>query len=1379
MIATDITKLSDKRLTIVILRAFCVDLKQFNYKALKHDDGKPILIRSYKKYDLQNIIKDIITDSGKSLNLLINEYNDRQNIKTNDIIMKTLTSMSITLLRDNISRLFKVSNYHKLSKVDLIKLFYDLIVKQYSSNINLQTLCNLLDIQAPITNDSCELTVVNNISEIQYIIHIADLHINEHRVFEYEQVFNNFIDDLISKMDLLKNKTIIVICGDIFHKKVHQKAESINLWNKFIKKACNLFPVVTITGNHDYDMKTSDIDWVSSTYKHDNFYHLNNLGPFEFNNIVFGISPLRPNDQTIIYNMKKDDPKKTYIQLYHGTINGSLVFNNQMMESTCKISDFGEFDALLLGDIHKMQYLDKYNRVAYSGSLIQQNKGESVFNHGYLLWDLKNDLQSEFVEVQNDYCYLKVTITNSDYVYDKDIIGNKKKIIVTYVLMVSEYDHQIALFQTEMDKYNIHIISSEFDKCYNMTNIRAEEYKSVTYDKSSLDYLSDYLTLQKFDSDAINNICDIHKSIKVNDETNISVSQWNIEYIEFKNVFCYGNNKINRINFDTDGFYKLLADNFSGKTSIINIIKWSFFGNLSNINDRDILYNHDKDNKDLIGYTKCKFNLANSNSTYILTKTINCSNKVAGVNIVPSLIIDDIEIVGDKNVTYKLTELVGSYQEFELISSINNTDLGILIDNPFKIFKTLFKLDRFDSYTTECKFLVKQCKIDITEKTSEINKLGNINSNDINIIKQDITNIKDQQSKLVFNDLTKLNKERSELIKLNSSIIIKDETIYNDNSELIKSRERSLISNLSIDELKQKYEPKYKIGEIFNDIQIRDIKVDIDQFNVEITNLTNENIIMHKKLSKHKLELLQFDDELDELQNRKNSLSLSINKVKLVDNDKLQAKIIELTEKCNNNGIFKIRSKLQQLNEERVSISQQINNTIIYNEDEIKQQISKQQFNYLDLKQNIINKLQNNLISSADYNNILLLLNGTDYHAMLNIIENNKLLNKQLTSVNTKIIKFTKEIETNNVIMDNNKCELIKSQQLLTTNNAKIEIQRKNIKLINQITQIDEHIADLKSKIAKLKITMSTLLPTITKNDTEINNLQSQIDKFNKYINNNDKNIVQTNYKQDLSILKELDLLNREQQLYLKYLENIKYNKQNRKLIESYNLQIRSLDDEILNKQKQNDESLIIKTKLDEQLIHLDNLLISKTNDLEMLTLLNIQLSDLTIKMTNLKVYYDILTNNKIPAYILTQNIKFIENYVNDILSQYTNYKIDIKISDFDKTRQRIDIYQLKNDNNNNLTINSLSGYESIILNIACKMAIKRFAYINYSSFISIDEVFGKISMKNYNLLPKLFDLIKLNYKHILIISHIGEIQELLNGKDINITVNKDYSCIC
>ena len=71
------------------------------------------------------------------------------------------------------------------------------------------------------------------------------------------------------------------------------------------------------------------------------------------------------------------------------------------------LDEFKGYDIVLLGDIHKFQYLDEGKTVAYSSSLISQNFGECDEYHGYLEWDL-NTKNSIYRIVPNDYRYVRM-----------------------------------------------------------------------------------------------------------------------------------------------------------------------------------------------------------------------------------------------------------------------------------------------------------------------------------------------------------------------------------------------------------------------------------------------------------------------------------------------------------------------------------------------------------------------------------------------------------------------------------------------------------------------------------------------------------------------------------------------------------------------------------------------------------------------------------------------------------------------------------------------------------------------------------------------------------------------------------------------------------
>ena len=59
------------------------------------------------------------------------------------------------------------------------------------------------------------------------------------------------------------------------------------------------------------------------------------------------------------------------------------------------IDIFKGYDFAMLGDIHKIQTMQEYNKgkvtkpiVRYCGSLVQQNHGETLKGHGVSVWDV-------------------------------------------------------------------------------------------------------------------------------------------------------------------------------------------------------------------------------------------------------------------------------------------------------------------------------------------------------------------------------------------------------------------------------------------------------------------------------------------------------------------------------------------------------------------------------------------------------------------------------------------------------------------------------------------------------------------------------------------------------------------------------------------------------------------------------------------------------------------------------------------------------------------------------------------------------------------------------------------------------------------------------
>ena len=271
-----------------------------------------------------------------------------------------------------------------------------------------------------------------NESRYDKIIHFSDIHIRtgdpeKARYFEYSTVFQNLVDSLSTK-DL--SSTIIVITGDLFHHKGKIETSGIKLVNQLFQKLLNLAPTFVLCGNHDYRQDDPEIpDMIEallemhhkklSSQKYP-LYYLNKSGVYVYNNISFGVVDIRDalksyntfgrNEELISFPSCSSTQAEYKVALFHGYVVPKDLCEKYKNMNSYHLEWFGtEYPFILLGDIHRQQiHKTTHGHWAYPGSLIQQDFGERVMDHGYLEWDLKKQ-KVYFHRVYNPYgfCTLK------------------------------------------------------------------------------------------------------------------------------------------------------------------------------------------------------------------------------------------------------------------------------------------------------------------------------------------------------------------------------------------------------------------------------------------------------------------------------------------------------------------------------------------------------------------------------------------------------------------------------------------------------------------------------------------------------------------------------------------------------------------------------------------------------------------------------------------------------------------------------------------------------------------------------------------------------------------------------------------------------------
>lgn len=273
---------------------------------------------------------------------------------------------------------------------------------------------------------------------IKLIIHCADIHIrNNDRREEYEEQLTKFINkckEVASPYD--KSEIRIVIAGDLVHSKNNVSNELFPFLRSLIFSLQEIGKVIVISGNHD--MQTSNtmrMDTLTALFEtarpnNADFVDLHlgyESGVLIDENVTWVLYSIF-NDfrKPDVSDAKEQNPNNTVIGLFHGTVIGSQLNNGIINQDGTDGSVFNECNFVLAGHIHKKQDIKCGNTiVSYPGSLIQQNYGETVTQHGFNVWDLEEKSHT-FIELNSDYSMYDFEISS------KEDINSDKEILMNY-----------------------------------------------------------------------------------------------------------------------------------------------------------------------------------------------------------------------------------------------------------------------------------------------------------------------------------------------------------------------------------------------------------------------------------------------------------------------------------------------------------------------------------------------------------------------------------------------------------------------------------------------------------------------------------------------------------------------------------------------------------------------------------------------------------------------------------------------------------------------------------------------------------------------------------------------------------------------------------
>jgi DNA repair exonuclease SbcCD nuclease subunit len=273
---------------------------------------------------------------------------------------------------------------------------------------------------------------------IKRIYQIADVHVPTYQKLDiYAEQLDKLVNSIkedVSNNNLSNDEIRIVICGDLVHSKNIVTNELSVFVSTFIRQLSSICKVLCIAGNHDLiesnSSRTDTLTAIFQTAEFPNAVFLDMAFDYESgtafdDNITWALYSIydEMNKPDIEY-ARKEQPDNIVIGLYHGSIVGGKLYNGFISDVGNDPTTFNECDYVFAGHIHKRQEMKAGDcEIVYAGSPIQQNFGESITQHGYVVWDIENKTH-EYIDIPSDFGYYDFSITSIE-----DIKENKEVLI--------------------------------------------------------------------------------------------------------------------------------------------------------------------------------------------------------------------------------------------------------------------------------------------------------------------------------------------------------------------------------------------------------------------------------------------------------------------------------------------------------------------------------------------------------------------------------------------------------------------------------------------------------------------------------------------------------------------------------------------------------------------------------------------------------------------------------------------------------------------------------------------------------------------------------------------------------------------------------------
>ena len=932
--------------------------------------------------------------------------------------------------------------------------------------------------------------------KLKHIHHISDIQIrNLKRHKEYEEVF----DRLYEKVKENKDNAVAYIGGDIAHSKCDMSPELVDQLSRLFKNLADIVPTIIIAGNHDCNLNNrSRLDVLTpivNNLNHPNLHYLKDSGVYTCADTKFVVWDCWTDEKDFITSDQVEGDTK--VVLFHGTVDKAETDLGFRLPSDVHIDKFKGYDLGLLGDIHKRQFVNKEETVAYCGSLVQQNHGEEI-GKGYLLWDVPSRT-SEYIEIPNDYGYYTINVDSGKLPTDLNDLPKKARLRVKVANTTgAELKKCLAVIQHKhgIKEVVVHRTDILKDKVRDGNKLDLGDVNNPDFQYEMIEeYLNNNFLVDNETLKKIKNINgELNGSLPIDNITrNVD---WKLKRFEFDNMFSYGEDNV--VDFTKlSGVVGLFAANASGKSSLLDALCFCLFDTSTRTYSAGSVLNNKKNS------FKCKLLFEVNGQDYVVERIAKKSRKGhVKVNVDFYTHDDSGEVVslnGDQRRTTNanIKQVVGTFEDFILTTLSAQNANTVFIDKTQKERKELLAqfmgLGVFDKLYTLANEEISEVQAVLRNfsKTNYDEQLANVETNidviggDLEIKKKEYKSV-EKDAKILQRDILKLNKKikpidssitdinllQSEL-KDNQDLHEQTQTLFQEalhkisHIESTKTMTVSQLEEFKTENILQKYN------------ELESFKYDYEKTEIDIDKLKEE---VQRKLDKiRKLDKVEYDPDCKYCMNNVFVKDARETK-KLLEDDKINsAKLI--SKKNDLDSKIKDYSDVDKKKEQYdkcEELFEQLNNdlnTVETNRDHLGEKLV-----YIDEK------------------NVIVEENITKYYEQeKDIVDNNKI---------------KKDIAKQEIELDKQETKLKSADKKLKEDEIEIKIlenkKEEIIKIIDEVQELEEKHAAYKYYLEAVKRDgvpyelISKALPAI---ENEVNNILSQLVDFTMTFDMDGKNI--------------------------------------------------------------------------------------------------------------------------------------------------------------------------------------------------------------------------------------------------------------------------------